>query len=319
VTDLERIGVKHEQKITSEPETGSARATRVGDVQRRYQEIRLADPRQHASVEAMEQLRVSSIGRAPGAPTRGLMIIQPSGSGKSESAKQFKAFVEGQPGRDPSLTPVLHVTLETVGTPKSAIVSCLEALGDEYAMDGSEPLLLKRLKKAIEKEGVEIMIIDELNHCSQKVMGKDVSNTLKNMLTRGWAPLILMGTSDASRLFKGNRELRNRCHPQLSLAPFDPEVDIDAWRAFLEGMDEQIVSRELLSDSSNLGNADVAKALCIACGGLIGEVCLVIEDALCAVVRRRDRSIGVNDLHHAINVRYVLTGDLAANPLQDFF
>jgi hypothetical protein len=149
-------------------------------------------------------------------------------------------------------------------------------------------------------------------------MGKDVSNTLKNMLTKGWAPIVFMGTADANRLFKSNKELRNRCSSQLSLTPLDPdhEDDLTAWKQFLAGMDEEIVRRKLLTRHSNLAAPDVAEALCRACSGLIGELALVLEDALCAVARRRGSRITVADLHRALDVRYVLEGELDANPLQ---
>ena len=300
-------------------ETASEQAARIGRIQAVFRSIRLAEPRQRDAVAAMEQLRVSSLGRAAGTATRALVFIQPSGSGKSESIKQFQAFVEAQPGRDPALTPVLHVTLETVGTTRSAIASCLEAIGDSYSQIGTEPLLLARLKKAIAEEGVEIIVIDELNHCSQKIMGRDVSNMFKNMLTRGWAPIVFAGTSDAQRLFADNRELRNRCQSQLSLTPLDhaDDGDVASWAAFLGGLDEQIKTLDLLPELSGIGATDIAKKLCETCRGLIGEVSLVIEDALTAAAARFARRIGIADLHRSVEVRYVLSGDLGANPLDD--
>lgn len=214
---------------------------------------------------------------------------------------------------------MLHVTLDTTGTPRSAIVSCLEELGDEYATEGTEATLLKRLKVGLQREGVELLIIDELNHCSQKVLGKDVSNTLKNMLTKGWVPIAFLGTSDADRLFKGNKELRGRCQAQLSLAPvnLDSDADMEQWEGFLAGIDEELVRRGLLSRKSDLAAPDIAEKLCIACGGLIGGLSMVLEDALCAVVRRRGKSITIADLHRAVELRYVLEGEIDANPLDD--
>lgn len=297
-------------------ELPSERGARVGREIARLRRIRLADPRQHACIEAMERLRVSCLDRAPGEATVALSIIQPSGSGKTETAKQMKAFVEGQPGRNPAKIPVLHVTLDTTGTPRSMIVSCLEAAGDPFAMTGTEAILLKRLHKALVHLGVELLIVDELNHCSEKFLGRDVSNTLKNMLTAGWAPIVFMGTEKAARLFRENRELRNRSRPQLSLTPLEPRGDdLALWCAFLAGMDEQIVAERILPSHSNLAAPDLAKALCVASSGLIGEFRLVLEDAVTAVLERNGRRIDIEDLHRAVETRYVLDGDLAANPL----
>lgn len=297
-------------------ESPSQRGARVGEKIRDLRRIRLVNPRQHELIENMEQLRVSALDRLPGEATWALRVIQPSGAGKSECAKQMTRFVESQAGREPGMTPVLHVTLDTTGTPRSMIVSCLEAIGDPFAQTGTEALLLKRLKKAIARNGVELLIIDELNHCSEKVLGRDVSNTLKNMLTNGWVPIVFLGTEKANRLFKDNRELRNRCQAQLSLAPldYDSPADRELWEAFLAGLDEQIVKQRILPGISNLAATDVAQALCTACDGLIGELRLVLEDAIAMVLRRRGRRIDLEDLHAAVQVRYVNDGDLASNP-----
>lgn len=302
---------------TAHVESSAEQAQRVGALQGAFRTIRLAERRQHDAVASMEQLRASSAGRPEGASTRALVIIQPSGAGKSEAIKQFKAFVEGQAGRDPTKKPVLHVTLETIGTPRSVIVSILEALGDQYAQVGTEPLLLARLRKALVREAVEIVIIDELNHVSQKIMGRDVSNLLKNMLTKGWVPIVFAGTSDAQRLFRDNRELRNRSQPQLSLTPLDygNDDDLAAWGSFLAGLDEQIVKMKLLPRISELNAPDLAEALCETCRGLIGEVSLVVEDGLAAAAARRADRISIADLHRSVEHRYVLSGDLDANPL----
>ena len=303
--------------IDHDHETPSQRAERVGRALAALRAVRLPEPRQTALLQEIETLRVMSLHRQPGEGTMALRVIQPSGAGKSEAAKQYKAFVEAQPGRDPGKRPVVHVTLDTTGTPRSMSESILTAYGDEYASDGKESLLLKRVRKAIEMEGTELLIIDELKHCSEKVMGKDVSNTLKNMLTEGWVPIVFLGTDKAKRLFRENRELSNRCRPQLSLQPLAHRIDTDLvlWEGFLGGMDAEIVRLKLLPEASGLAEPELAKALCEACGGLIGEFLLVLWDAFAVVVARRGRYIEVADLHHAVDVRYVLEGHLDANPL----
>lgn len=82
-------------------ETPSEEATRVGEAQRAFQEIRLAVPRQEQLVIAMEQLRVSALGRKPGDGTRGLRVIQPSGSGKSDPPSSARPSLRGSQGATP--------------------------------------------------------------------------------------------------------------------------------------------------------------------------------------------------------------------------
>lgn len=190
------------------PDRASATASIAGDLSQRLREIRLDEPRQRGLVREMETLRVAALGRRKGDSCRGLRAIHPTGCGKSEAAKAMVRFVDQQPGREPGRVPAIHVTLDTVGTPRSAIASCLKAYKLGYSTAGSEDVLLERLEIAIRENGTELLILDELNHCSAKTMGRDVSNTFKNILTRGWAPIVFLGTTDANQLFANNRELR---------------------------------------------------------------------------------------------------------------
>jgi hypothetical protein len=304
-------------EVISENMTAFEKAQWIGSQSQRLGEIRLEVPWQDRATAAIGKIHASGIGRKPGSPTRGLRIIQPTGAGKSEAAIEYARLVSLQPGFDPKRKRIVHVTLNTTGTPLSAISSILEKLGDQYSTEGGERVLLKRLKLALIEEGVELLIIDELNHCSQKVLGKDVSNTLKNMLTQGWVPIVFLGTEDADRLFKGNAELRRRCASDVSLHPIDCHdvAQFAGWVGFLGGMDGEIHRLGLLPSPSGLQEASLAEALCIACGGLIGEVCAVIQDSFERVLDRGGRRIETDDLRQSVDIRYVQSGVLAANPL----
>lgn len=305
--------------MTDDPSGMNAlqKAQWIGTQSQRLADIRLEVPWQDRATASFGRIHASGLGRKPGSPTRGLRIIQPTGAGKSEAAIQYARLVASLPGYDPERQTIVHVTLSTTGTPLSAISSILEEIGDDYSTEGGERILLKRLKLALIREGVELLIIDELNHCSQKVLGKDVSNTLKNMLTKGWVPIVFLGTEDADRLFKGNAELRRRCASEVSLHPIDPNDDdeLEGWIGFLGGMDAEIVRLDLLDQISGLGSYDLAKALCVACGGLIGEVCAVIQDSFERVLDRGGKRIETADLRRAVDIRYVQSGILTANPL----
>lgn len=297
----------------------STRSARVAEGLALFETIYIPFPRQKELIADLEELRLLGLARAPGQPTRSLRVLQPSGAGKSTSAKQHKAHVEAQPGRVAGTRPVLHVTLSTTGTPRSLSASILDELGDSYSSVGTEELLLKRVRKAFEKEGVELLIIDELNHCAQKVLGRDVSNTLKNMLTQGWVPIAFMGTSDARQLFTANRELKNRSFAQTSLAPltWDHDEDQELWCGFLAAMDQQLVAHGLMRCSSDLTDERVAEGLCTAANGLIGELHNILLEALRMVLRRDRERIEVTDLARAIDQWSLADGYIDHNPLHD--
>jgi hypothetical protein len=290
----------------------------AGTETQRLRRIRLAMPRQFAVISAMEELRCSAFGRMPREGCRGLRIIEPTGAGKSETAIRMTSFVSEQPGRDPTLKPVHHVTLDALGTPKSAIASCLKQFQAGYSTQGSESDLLDRLKTALDEFQVELMIIDELNHCANKTLGRDVSNIFKNILTAGWVPICFLGTDDAKTLFAGNKELRTRCRLHPGLRPFDPQADIEEWAAFATGMDEEMFKQAIITRTIGLDDAKLAKDLCIACAGSIGELVNILEDALLLALRERGRVVEIPHLVRATEMRCVLDGDFEVNPLADW-
>lgn len=305
------------RKSDNQPSLGET-AGAIGRATTALRQIRLREPRQRGLVAAMEELRASGIDRAPGTGCRGLRVIEESGSGKSEAAKQMVSFVERQTGREPGGHPVLHVTLGTLGTPRDAVASCLKAYrGCHYSTKGTEGDLLDRLEVALEEQGTELMIVDELNHCAGKSLGPDVADTFKNMLTGGWVPIAFLGTSKAKILFDGNRELRTRCRRYSKLSPLHPDLHIEEWTQFTFGMECEMRRLELVDAAIGLDDPDLARRLCIACGGIMGEFVNVIEDSLSMAMEAGSKIIEYAHLRQSVETRFVLDGGLELNPLAE--
>lgn len=296
----------------SETLSYEAIAEKQAKARAQIQRIRLNDPRQQRAKFEIERLRLQGLSRlSPDDPTSGLAIISNSGAGKSATAKLVISDFQKSPAYDPAKKQIVHVTLATTRSARSAIVSCLMAISDEYPKKTvTEEEATKKLQIAIEENGVELLILDEVNHCAVKAQGKDVADTFKNMLTRGWVPIVFMGTNEGHKMFTRNPELRRRCTFSKALLPLDANVeeDADLFAAIAAGMDNEIVKLGIMSEVADLGDPDIAYALCKACQGMIGELSVTLEDAVCfAIERGRDR-IGVRDLHQAVEIRNMMAG-----------
>lgn len=287
-------------------------AQRQGAARAQIQRIRLNNPRQQQAKFEIERLRLQGLSRlSRDEPTSGLAVISSSGAGKSATANLVKTDFKKNPAYDPTKKQIVHVTLSTTSSARSAIVSCLMAISDEYPKKTiTEEEATKKLQIALEENGVELLIIDEVNHCAVKAQGKDVADTFKNMLTRGWVPIVFMGTQASNKMFSRNPELRRRCTFSKALLPLDAAIEEDAnlFAAIAAGMDHEIVNVGILPELADLGDPDIAYALCEACQGMIGELSVTLEDAVCfAIERGRDR-IGIRDLHQAVENRYLMPG-----------
>lgn len=283
-----------------------------------FEDIIIPTPSQLTCVRQMDTLRVMGLNQPEGQQRRAYRYLNQSGSGKSTSAKLLMKHVNGQPGRDPSKKPVLHVTLSTTGTPKSLATSILNAFDDGYSTSGEAELLLERVKVAIKEFGVELLIIDELNHFKLKHLAKDAANTIKNILTLGWVPIVLMGTTDAQSLFVDNRELKNRCAPQVVLSPYDynNSSDLVIWTEFLKRLDRAMVDAEILRTTSGLSDPLLAKDLCEASNGLIGELHNILLAALEATLIAGEDNISYDRLIDAIDSWCLQDQTIDHNPLR---
>lgn len=298
--------------------TQSTLANIVGAGLAAFEGIIVPTPPQMTAVRQMDALRNMGLNQPEGQQRRAYRYLVQSGAGKSTSAMILKNHVEAQPGRDPQLKPVLHVTLSTTGTPKSLASSILNALGDNYSTRGEAELLLQRVRMALKEFRVELLIIDELNHFKQKHLATDAANTIKNILTLGWVPIVLMGTTDAQSLFTNNRELKNRCAPQVVLAPYDHRLpaDLAIWTEFLKRLDGEMVKRGILRSTSGLAEPTLAKDLCEASNGLIGELHNILLAALEPVLIAGEDYISYDRLIEAIDAWCLQDGTIEHNPLR---
>ncbi|WP_306286545.1 ATP-binding protein, partial [Sphingomonas sp. Ant20] len=271
---------------------------------------------QRTAMRQMDSLRIMGLHQPEGQQRRAYRYLHQSGTGKSTCAKILRNHVEAQDGRDPTKKPVLHVTLSTTGTPKSLASSILDALGDNYSTRGEAELLLRRVRMALKELSVEILIIDELNHFRLKSLQKDAANTIKNILSMGWVPVVLMGTTDAQSLFVDNRELKNRCAPQMVLAPYDyrdVEGDLAAWTELLGDLDTQMADRDILRCRSGLDDEELAIALCRASNGVIGELHNILLAALEQVLLADEPSISHRRLAEAVDAWCMQDGTIDRN------
>ncbi|WP_068083472.1 ATP-binding protein [Novosphingobium rosa] len=289
----------------------------VGRALAQFEDIVIPTPQQMSSVRQMNALRVMSLLQPEGQMRRGARYLHPSGAGKSTCAKILKQHLAKKHGNDPERKSILHVTLSTTGTPKSLASSILAEAGEEYATRGEAELLLERVKVAIEEKKVELIIIDELNHIKGKSLATEAGNTIKNIMTKGWAPVVLMGTSGAEPLVKNNWELKTRCLPQVHLRPYIPESsqDLAHWKKLMDCIDEEMVKRSIIARHTGL--AALGKILCEASRGLIGEFHGIMMAALEAALSEGDDSVSYDRLACAVDEWALKDDSIDSNPFRE--
>lgn len=281
-----------------------------------FRRIFIADPAQTACAAVFEEIRLTAMLRQDGEPAEGLFLKEPSGSGKSTVAKRYIAKVEALYGAVEGKGPARLITVSEEGTSPSFWSSVLEYLGDPYYATGSERTLKKRVKKAIRREGIQLLFIDELNHTVDKSHAKQIMNAIKNMITEGLVSIVAMGSSEELNTLVRNDAFEARMVDGPGLPRRTWQHDAKEWIEFCKALDAKMVDEGILRSHSDLATEVRARALLVICDGLIGRLKWVIGTALRNALRRGDDCISLDDLisaGDALLLKYPRNG--AVNPL----
>lgn len=263
-----------------------------------------------------EEMRLSAMTRLPGERAECLMVKEPSGSAKSTVAKRFCRRIEHLVGAEYEKGPVRHITIGEKGTARDFWSSILKGLGDPKYTVGKEENLKDRVQKALRREGVVLLIVDELNHAVDKNYAGEILNAIKIMIIEGWVSIVAMGSSDELDRLPKNDGLEGRILDSPGLPRLVWAQHAATWLELCRRLDEKLVEDDILVALSDLGEPGRAQALCNVTGGLIGRLIWLISTALRNTLRRGDPCITLADLvsaGDALLLKYPRDG--AVNPL----
>ncbi|WP_368925588.1 TniB family NTP-binding protein, partial [Brevundimonas vancanneytii] len=264
-------------------------------------DILVPNRRQQEAHEAFDYLRARASQRSEGG-VKGVLLVAPSQSGKSKILNAYRRRHNTEEAREKGKLPILMVTLKANQTTKGLAQNILVRLEEELGIAtlwqrGNENHLLQRVQTYISAYGIELLILDEfqhLVHSERKEVAVSVAETVKGFMNDGLVPVVMSGIEEAWRPIRANRQLQLRCIPPLVLDPIDAESP-EEWELFgdfLVGFQAEVERLRLIDDAvSVLGDSTVADNLHTACGGVIGEVCSLLKDALYLALCQGDDTI----------------------------
>ena len=265
---------------------------------------------------------LQALGRhSRGKPQMGLRVLAPTGSGKSTAAETYKGLVENIAPPSDEHVPVLLLPLNSATTSRRLMVQILQKLGDPTSEKGSEQALQYRAVNYMRRLGVELLIIDEVQHLNYRSNAKiDVTDALKSFLDAGVAPIAFLGTEDALPLFASNLQLNGRL-----IAPFDmPKLDIakaeerSLFASFVAALCREMENKGLFAAPITLVRPDVLGCLMEVADGVIGRVSRLFEVAVEHALRRGAISFEVEDISFAVEQWAICQGCAKRNPFRAY-
>jgi len=211
------------------------------------------------------------------------LIVGPTGAGKTT---QINSYVSKYPAvltETGTHRPVVKATIPSPASIKGLETTLLAALGDPRAGKGTVGTMELRLIQYLRDCGVEMLILDELQHFVDRESHKilmGASNWFKTIIKEAKVACILVGLQgEAEQVVDANEQLARLFGDPLILAPFEwdrarPET-IREFCAVLKQLEALLPLRE----TTGLTRGDLAWRCFVASDGLISYLMALVRRA----------------------------------------
>lgn len=207
-----------------------------------------------------------------------MFIFGPTGAGKTTVCREYLKRHPRTADSEGVRVPVLTASIPSPATVKSLATKLLFELGDPLADRGTTSSQTLRLTNLIKACGVEMIILDELQHFidrdSQKVL-RTVSDWLKTLILDTGVPIVLVGLPEAEGVLESNPQLSRRFANRHYLQPFswDTQEGSTEFRKFLHAVESRLPFKE----KSHLADIDLAERFFYASDGVVAYVMKLIR------------------------------------------
>lgn len=309
-----------------------------------FSSLRIKHPRIAVVTEVCNDLR-STVGNRE--PKQFGTIFAPSHAGKTTAIKTYiekvavpQAVERGLVPADISLQDqvqrqklVVHVTLEGGATPRSLCADILSALGDPRSTRGTKNQLLRRVYDLLTSLGVELLVIDEIQHLAiskhrlseesdlrsiQRARTSEVTDTLKAMLIRGIVPMLFVGVETARPYLFDDIQLALRCYEEIDFGQLDWEDSEErkVFTDFIGRLGLLLQKRGLFRQRADFLQGDIPACLHTASLGRLGVACIIVANACRHAAKKNAVTVTRDHLSLAVDTIAIPRGIITKNPFK---
>lgn len=250
----------------------------------------------------------------------GMLLYGHPGAGKSTLVEAYAESFPREQEAERTRVPVLYVKTPGQPTAKALSEQALIELGDPCADKGGAEQKMKRLLTLSEKCGVEMVILDDIQHLCDNLNQRDRSiaaDTIKNWMDKTSIPFVFAGTPTSRNFFIEDKQLGRRVSPKLELPAFCFATDAQqkSFMKLLVAFNERLP----FGATSALVHEENPERLFLACGGLIGYLVRLIEEATLIALRSKSGELTTRVLERAFGVAIYPEVAPSRNPFSEKF
>lgn len=316
------------------------RANIHGIILSEFENMRIEHERLQKAYEVFDNLRETKR-RAPFQQKRFSSIFAPTGSGKSTAIRMYLENIVAKEAVKRDLFPadmnpfeiaakqkiVLHVTLDGVTNLKALMQLILVAMGG--SKKGTKSDLTRLVYEHLSEPGVELLIIDELQHLIPK-KDKDkrpedlkdeptaITDTLKSMLIQGCVPMVFVGIEKARSVIFSDPQLAGRNVQQIDYSCLDWTIrsEREIFLKYCGNVGLKLKQHALFEQPSNFLKGDIPACLHVVSSGRLGMVSRIVEQASLIAVDEHSSQVLRPHLEKAVDRWAIPANVIDYNPFR---
>lgn len=219
---------------------------------------------------------------------RNFLLGGPSGTGKSTFLDWYLAGDAPTVEATRNHIPILKIDAPLKeNTPKPLFQRLILECGATYFGRDSEETLLMKLILCVQKCGVEVLIVDEVEHLSRPRIRRrllEISN-----LTRGIP--IICAACHPEHWVEGDAEIRGRWNDHVTLTPFTGKR-LQQLLAFIELLlpctEPSLLAFADVPGEDGAPQAGLARLIEHLTGGILRDIMLLVHEATAATIRAHE-------------------------------
>ena len=234
----------------------------------------------------------------------GFLLVCPPNGGKTSFMNYLRRMYPPVETEDRSLHPLIGFSIPNPCNPLGLSNAILEDLGDPDAEGSGARKQIRRANEMIEKAGVKILAVDNMQDVPERRGMKGVQiigNFFRDVIDCNVVPVFL-GTQEAIVVVRSNDQLRRRVPATLSLGIYDimSPKGLSTCLRIVDRFDDECP----LERKSSVARTWMGKAIAYGSNGTLGGISGLFRYAMTACVDEGLELLQLRHWHQAFNQLY---------------